>query len=204
MKLRTLSLLALIAFVAGCSTGPVTYEDPGTTQSLTTDFDLPDVNAVADTMVDSMLTFPSTAAITKDGNRPIVMVDRIQNHTDQHLDTVSITDSIRTRLIRSGQFRFVDKSTRDALNEELEYQEFSGRVDPAKAMAYGKQTGAEYMMTGAIVSYSTSSSKRRREAYKFTLNLINLQTGIIEWADENLFLKSKQRNSLSCRKSPLL
>ena len=180
MKLYALFLLVCIAFIAGCSTGPVTYEDPGTTQSLTTDFDLPDLNAVADSMVDSMLTSPSTAAITKDGNRPIVMVDRIQNRTDQHIDTVSVTDSIRTRLIRSGKFRFVDKSTRDAQNEELEYQEFSGRVDPEKAMAYGRQYGAEYMMTGAIVSYSTSSSKRRREAYKFTLNLINLQTGIIE------------------------
>jgi hypothetical protein len=193
MKLHTVFLFTLLAFLAGCSTGPVTYEDPGTTQSLTTDFDLPDVNAVADTMVDSMLTSPSTAAITQDGNRPIIMVDRIQNRTDQHLDTISITDSIRTRLIRSGKFRFVDNSTRDAQNEELEYQAFSGRVDPAKAMAYGRQYGAEYMMTGAIVSYSTSSSKRRREAYKFTLNLINLQTGIIEWADEKPILKEQTK-----------
>tara|TARA_B100000965_G_scaffold394264_1_gene406196 strand:- start:7 stop:588 length:582 start_codon:yes stop_codon:yes gene_type:complete len=192
MKSLNLLLISALLTLAACSTGPVTYQDPGTAQSLTLDFDLPDVNAVADTMVDSMLTSPSTVDITK-SERPILVVDRIQNRTDQHIDTVSVTDSIRTRLIRSGKFRFVDASTRDAQRAELLYQETGGMTNPDAAIKMGQQLGAEYMVTGAIVSYSTSSSKRRREAYKLTLNMINLKTGIIEWADEKPILKEETK-----------
>jgi uncharacterized protein (TIGR02722 family) len=188
------TLIAALGLTGCASRGAVTYEDPGTTQSLTLGFDLPDVNYVSDTMVDSMLTSPSLYNLNQNGERPILIVDRIQNRTDQHVDTMSITDSIRTRLIRSGKFRFTDKQTRDSQVEELEFQNYGPLVDKEKAIQMGKQYGARYMVTGALVSYNSASTKQRVKSYKLTMNLIDLQTGIIEWADEQPIVKAQRRN----------
>lgn len=56
-------------------------------------------------MVDSMLSSGSVAAIQ---GRPIAYVDSIRNKTSEHIDTESITDSVSTKMLNSGKFRFVD------------------------------------------------------------------------------------------------
>lgn len=195
---NTLKAVALISgmaaslFLCGCGTMPVTYEDPGTTRTLTLNFDLPDVNAVSDAMVDSMLVSSALSHLQSNGDRPIMIVDRIQNRTDQHIDTISITDSIRTRLIQSGKFKFTDKQTRGAQINELEFQNNGPLVNPQKAIAMGQQSGARYMVSGALVSYCSASDKQRVKSYKLTLNLIDLQSGIIEWAEEKPIVKAQR------------
>ena len=197
MKNLFFTLLAIpLLFLTGCnSIKPVTYEDPMSVDTLTTNIDLTDVHMISSAMVDSMLTSPSLVQITG-SSRPIVIVDRLENRTDQHLDTVAISDSIRTRLIRSGKFRFTDKQSRDAQKDELEFQKEGGMVAKEKSTEMGKQVGAEYMVSGGIVSYVTGDAKKRRKAYKISMNLVNLQTGLIEWADEEPIVKSQKRAKL--------
>jgi len=180
--------------LTGCKTTKVDYAEPVSATPLTTDFSFSDVNFVANDMVDSMLISPATVAITQD-RRPLVVVDRIRNKTDQHIDTESITDTIRTQLIRSGKFRFTDKVTRADQKEELEYQNYSGMVDPNNKADIGKQYGAEYMVTGSIVSYVERNSKVLRKSYKFNLILTNIQTGVIEWSDEVPITKQQTRST---------
>tara|TARA_B100001248_G_scaffold260540_1_gene249019 strand:- start:38423 stop:39019 length:597 start_codon:yes stop_codon:yes gene_type:complete len=182
----------LLVLLAGCSAGPVVYEDPAGGNPLTTGFTLSDLNQIADKMINSMLTSPAAEEITHK-SRPILVVDRIQNRTDQHIDTESITDTIRTELIQSGKFRFTDKASRASQREELDFQNKSGMVDSSKAIAFGRQLGAQYIVSGSIVSYQERTSKTLRKSYKFTLNLINLETGIIEWADEKPITKTQRK-----------
>lgn len=192
--LALLSCLSLLA-INGCSTtGPVAYEDPASANPLTTDFGLADLNLIADKMIGSMLTSPATEEITHK-KRPILVVDRIQNRTDQHIDTESITDTIRTELIQSGKFRFTDKASRSEQAEELKYQNKSGMVNASAAIAMGRQLGAQYIVVGSIVSYQERTSKTLRKSYKFTMNLINLETGIIEWADEKPITKTQKKST---------
>lgn len=187
MKKNILLLTALSAVLltlVGCKSGPtVTYQDPVYSKPLTTDFSFSDLNFIADEMVESMLYSPATESITRT-RRPLLVVERIKNNSDQHINTESITNTIRTQLIRSGRFRFTDKTTRSQQLEELEFQNYSGMVDSEKATAMGKQHGAEYIVTGSIDSFEERDHRTLRKAYKFSLNLVNLQTGVIEWADE--------------------
>ena len=191
-KILSLStfILAGVA-LTGCGQ-KVQYTESTHAKPLSTDFSFSDLNIIAQDMVTSMLTSPATVQMTQE-YRPLIVVDRVRNETDQHINTQSITDTIRTQLIRSGKFRFTDQASRSAQKEEIEYQNYSGMVDQNKATAMGKQLGAEYMLQGAIVSYTERNKSIVRKSYKMTLNLINLQTGIIEWADEVPVNKQSKR-----------
>ena len=194
MKPITIALLSLATLTfTGCGT-QVAYDDPGAVEPLITGFELQDLNIIADKMVGSMLTSSQTVAITKD-HAPILVVDRIENRSDEHIDTEAITDTIRTQLIRSGKFRFTDKTSRDWQREEIDYQNKGGMVASKNAIKKGRQMGADYIVVGSIVSFEQKTNKILRKSYKMTLNLINLETGLIEWADETPITKVRSKGT---------
>lgn len=180
-------LLALLA--SGCAT-TVEYGDATSSKPISTDFGSADLQQIAATMVDSLLVFPPVMDLTA-SRRPVLMVDTVKNKTMQHIDTESVTDSIRTKLIRSGKFRFTDRTTDAAFKEELGVQNDSGLVDPSTAIAFGQQIGAEFMLTANLSEISQRAGRVNDVYYKFTMNLRNLRTGIIEWADEKEIRKQK-------------
>jgi hypothetical protein len=89
-------------------------------------------------MVDSMLTFPPIVEETS-RRRPVVAIDRVKNKTMQHIDTESITDSIRARLLKSGKFRFIDRTTDSQAIDEVRYQQESGLTQAGGAVKFGRQ-----------------------------------------------------------------
>lgn len=106
MKKSIIALLGLAVILGGCS-NKVSYGDSQATETTTIDFGSTDLQKIAGEMVDSMMMSGSVAAITRD-QRPIVFVERIKNKTSEHIDTESITDTISTKMLNSGKFRFVD------------------------------------------------------------------------------------------------
>lgn len=178
-------LLAAVGILAtGCQSTPkVSYGDAQAIETVTTDFGSTDLQQIAEKMVDSLLVFPPIVQETS-LRRPVLLVDKVKNKTMQHIDTESLTDSIRTKLIRSGKFRFADRTTDAQLIEEVKIQQDSGMVDPATATEFGKQIGPEYMLTANLSEIKKSAGRTTDVYYKFTMNLKNLKTGILEWADE--------------------
>ena len=182
----------LVCFAAGCATAPVTYEDPGSAQPLTTNFGFSDLNKVTAYMVNDMLSHPATVEMTTK-RRPLIYLSDFLNETDQHVDTKSIADSIQTQVLRSGRFRFTDTDTRKKRAEEIEYQNESGMVKKSTAVARGQEIGAEYRVSGRLVSYVERTSTTLRRSYKFTMKLQNIQTGVIEWQNEVPISKQQNR-----------
>jgi hypothetical protein len=113
----------------------------------------------------------------------------------QHIDTESITDSIRTKLIRSGKVRFIDRTTDEAAIEELTIQQESGLVDPKTAIDFGQQIGAEFLLTANFSEIRQKQGSVTDTYYKFTMNLKNLKTGILEWSDEKEIRKTFKRST---------
>ena len=95
-------IMAILA--AGCAT-TVQYGDETSSKPISTDFGSSDLQQVAAKMVDSLLSDPLLDDISV-GGPPLLIVDKVKNKTMQHIDTESITDSIRTKLIRSRKFSF--------------------------------------------------------------------------------------------------
>ena len=128
-------------------------------------------------------------------NRPVVFVERIKNKTSEHIDTESITDSISTQMLRSGKFRFVDMTRVEAVREQLTFQNEDALVNPATAVAFGQQIGAQYMLYGNLSSIVKTNADKSDVYYKFTMRLMDMKSGLIEWADETEIRKTKEKST---------
>ncbi len=197
-NLVVLGLIVVISFgVLGCATtsggspAKVAYSDPTAVETTTIDFGSSDLQQIAEAMVNSMLTFPPIVQVTSE-RRPVIFVESIKNKTREHIDTEAITDTISTKLIQSGKFRFVDRTKVDAVLKELQYQA-SGIVDDSTRAQFGRQIGAEYMLYGNFTSIEKLAGRTKDLYYKFTLKLMNVETGIIEWQDEKEIRKVATR-----------
>lgn len=188
-----LSLIVLT--LSGCAANPnIQYGDAGSAKALALEFGSSDLQQIADSMVESLLTFPPVIDLTSQ-KRPVLSIDRVKNKTMQHIDTESVTDSIRTKLIRSGKFRFIDRTTDNAAIDEISTQQNSGLVDKSTAVNFGQQIGAEFLLTANFSEIRQKSGNVTDTYYKFTMNLKNLKTGILEWSDEKEIRKVFKRST---------
>jgi penicillin-binding protein activator len=186
----TVAVLAVL-LAAGCANTPqVTYGNPEQVETVTADFGSTDLQTIAEKMVNSLLASPVLAS----GARPVFYVHTVKNMTDEHIDTRSVTDKIRVTLLKSGKVRFsAVNEVNDEILKQLEYQTKSGVVDPKTAHSAGSQVGADYFMFGEITSIKKSAGRVKDVYFKFTLNLVNIKTGLIEWADEKEIRKEAKK-----------
>lgn len=189
LAVATMGALSL----SGCAP-TMQYGDAGSAKPISTEFGSSDLQQIAEAMVDSMIVFPPMVELTT-GRRPVVSVDRVKNKTMQHIDTESITDSIRAKLIRSGKFRFIDRTTDDQTIDELRIQQDSGLVDKKTAVKFGQQIGAEFLLTANFSEIRQKAGSTTDVYYKFTMSLKNLRTGILEWSDEKEIRKVFKRGT---------
>ena len=192
-RMIVIGVLAGSLTLTGCAGTTVQYGDAGSAKPISTEFGSSDLQQIAESLVDSMTTFPPVVELTGK-RRPVLTVDKVKNKTMQHIDTESITDSIRARLIKSGKFRFIDRTTDDQAIEEIKIQQESGLVDKATAVEFGKQSGAEFLLTSNFSEIKQKAGGVTDVYYKFTMSLKNLKTGILEWSDEKEIRKIAKKS----------
>lgn len=193
-------LAASIGFSAlllgGCSSKQVvSYGDAQAVETTDISFGSTDLQKVANEMTASLISSSVVGTLTQN-KRPVVFVERIKNKTSEHIDTESITDSISTRVLNSGKFRFVDMSRVEAARKQIQFQQDGGMVDSSKAIQFGQQIGAEYMLYGNLSSIVKANKDKKDVYYKFTMRLMDLNSGIVEWADETEIRKTREKASV--------
>lgn len=189
-------LVPVVAFITSCGSKQFTqgkYDDINEERLLDDQFNESDMRRIADTMVKSL---SESRIISSVKRPPVVLVTLVKNKTAEHIDMKSMTDKIRTSLIKSGKFRFTEKSVREEIAGELDYQGESGYVDASTARKKGRQIGAEYFLTGEITSRTQEVGKKKYIYYKANFNLVNIDTGIIDWSDEKELRKFYQKRSV--------
>ncbi|MFV0575131.1 MAG: penicillin-binding protein activator LpoB [Vibrio sp.] len=189
MKKSLIALVGLAVILGGCS-NRVEYGDANAVETTTVDFGSTDLQKIAGEMVDSMLASGSVAAIE---GRPIAYVDTVRNKTSEHIDTESITDTISTKLLNSGKFRFVDMTKVDQVRDQLNFQNNDELVDQSSAIKFGQMMGAQYMLYGNLSSIYKDTGSDKDVYYKMTMRLMDLKTGLIEWADESEIRKQESK-----------
>src|SRR4051812_41492488 len=158
MRLNTAKLSLLGALLVGAALtasgcGPKAftkgdYDDPTRVELLDDKFNEADMQQMADTVIKAMVACSYVANAPKP---PVVIVNRVQNRTEEHIDTVSMTSKIRTALIKSGKVRFVNKEERGTIDEEYDYNA-AGNVSGETQQNRGKQIGADYTLSGEIAT----------------------------------------------------
>jgi len=180
------TLVVLVICLSACGS-KVQYGDPTAVETLTVDFGSTDLQMIAEKMVQSLLSSP----VIQEGHRPVFQVISVKNMTNEHLDTKAITDKIRTTLLNSGKVQFTAVEHRQEVLEELEYQRDSGHVDQETRKTVGRQVGADFLLSGDITSINKERGGTQDVYFKITLNLIDVETGLIAWADEKEIRKRK-------------
>lgn len=187
----------LVLFVfAACSSRQFTqgdYDDVNKARLLDDKFNETDASLLAEEMINSMAAHPIFADAKIP---PVVQVETVHNKTQEHIDTKSITDSVRTALIKTGKVRFANKEDRDTVHEEVDSQQQSGWYRKDKQRKKGKQIGANYILTGDLISNVQEVGSKKLVFYRLTLNLTNLDTGIMEWSEEKPIRKRYEKKSV--------
>ncbi len=204
MKTTSVLLAALALGLSGCAS--VKYGDASATETVNERFGSTDLQMTAKTMTESLLSSPVIGEANAGNKRPVMFVERIANKTDEHIDTESVLDSMTTKLLQSGKVRLVDMSRVESARTQLKFQNSDELSNPKTAIAFGQMVGAEFMFYGNLSSIykeagSTGSitskfTKTRDVYYKFTLKLMNLKTGLVEWQDEQEIRKTAKRGLL--------
>lgn len=196
MKKSALTLIA-VAALALTACGPKAfvkgdYDDVERENNMNDQWSETDMQKTVADLVGSMTKHASIANARKP---PILMVTKLQNKTNEHIDTQNIMDMIRVELSRGGRTAFVDKEAREDVAEEYNYQG-SGMVSETTKKGPGGQTGADFIVNGRLDSIVQEVGKDKTVYYKLTLNLTNLKTNVVEWTDYKQLRKKYRKRSV--------
>ncbi|MDR3606712.1 MAG: penicillin-binding protein activator LpoB [Oligoflexia bacterium] len=194
-KVLLISVAGASLWLSGCGPKAFTkgdYDDPNRVELLDDKFNEADMQQMADTTIKGMV---GCAYVANAPKPPVVIVERVQNRTEEHIDTVAMTDMVRSNLIQSGKMRFINKEERGTLGDETSYGE-SGNVDPVSAKKRGKQIGADYILSGAIATNVQQVGDDKFIYYKLTMNLTNIETSTIDCTQEKQIRKKFRKRSV--------
>lgn len=198
IPLFSVGILGLSAlFLTSCG-GPTAftkgeYDDPNRVELLDDKFNEADMQQMADTVIRSMVACKYVSNAPKP---PVVIVERVTNRTEEHIDTKSMTDKIRHALIDSGKVRFVDKEARATLDEEYDYHA-KGNVAGPTAKKRGGQIGADYILNGSIATNVQQVGGDKFIYYKLSVNLTNLEASTIDCTAEKELRKKFKKRTIS-------
>ena len=196
MKKSLLSLFA-VASLALTACGPKAfvkgeYDDVESENNMNDLWSETDMQKVVADLVAGMTQHQSIANAKRP---PIVMVTKLQNKTNEHIDTQNIMDMVRVELGRGGRVSFVDKEAREDVADEYAYQN-SGMMDETTKKGPGGQIGADFIINGRLDSIVQEVGKDKTVYYKVTLNLTNLKTNVITWSDYKQIRKKFRKRSV--------
>ena len=175
--------VALFISSTGCSTAPRVYETELDRAPMTSRIEPQDIRRTVEKMAESLISDAGVLEATG-GKRPVLDIEPMKNRSQMIVDMQSITDSVRTRLIRSRLFRFVDRSTAGADITIMDEQAQLGLTNQRKAIRPGRQSAAEMYLTGSLTDMVTYAGRATDHYYKFTMILKDLRSGEIVWTDE--------------------
>ena len=192
-----MGLLAVTTLFLNACGGPQAftkgeYDDPTRDALLNDQFNEADMQRLAKDMTKGVLECRSV----KRRQRPVVIMERVQNRTEEHIDMKALTDKVRTSLTETGKVRFVNKEYREVLEEEYEYSE-SGAVSEATKLKRGRQVGADYIITGRLMSNIQQVGDNKLIYYKLNMDLTNTETSIIDCSEEKEIRKKFKKRRIS-------
>ena len=122
-------------------------------------------------------------------------IEEIKNKTSEYIDTSVITDSIRAKLSQSGLIQFgVNIDELEGQISEIDRQQ-DEYYDENLSVEKGKLAGADYRLSGSLISIDKFKKKllktKKDKFYKLSLQLWNIKTGVLVWADEKDIRKTE-------------
>ena len=166
----------------------VNYGDAKAVELVTNEFGSTDLQMIAEKMVGSLLETGIFQGL------PNVTISTVKNKTSEYIDTTNVMNSIQTTLVKSGKVRFV-RSIGEMQQgvDELQRQNQSGLYKQSTTAKVGNMAAAKYTLEGELTSIVKQNANTKDVFYKFTLKMIDVEEGAIEWQDEKEIRKTSKR-----------
>lgn len=148
-----------------------------------------DSRLVAEEMVNSMMKSAWIGKFLKEnGRNPVVIVGKVRNKTSEHISTSTFTKDLEKVLINSGMVDFVASSTeRKEVRAERKDQQSNASMETAKEMV--NETGADFMLSGDIVSMTDAIEGEKVVYYQTSLELIHIESNKKTWIGDKKIKK---------------
>ena len=134
--------------------------------------------------------------VTRNGKEPVVIVGTVVNNSMEHINTGVFVEEMQRALINSGKVEFVASSAErgEVRTERLEQDEFASEET---RKAFGKEVGADFMLSGVLNSVVDKSGSKALVFYQTNLKLINVETNQIVWNGQKQIKKYVKRSKVS-------
>jgi len=185
MKKLFFALCTLLIFLAGCGT-TVNRIQSGTQGDLSGYWNAIDVRIVCDSLVNDLISNPLVDQAVREirNRKPVVIVGRFRNDSDEHIDTEIITSIMEAAIFNSGRLDFVaGGSTRDDIRTERQEQQSYASEETAARL--GRELGADFMLTGSVRTIVDRNDTQTIRTYFVTAELTNIETNARMWIGQN-------------------
>ncbi len=195
MKKLCMGLL-LLPFLFACGT-KVERMDTHEIKDVSGRWNDTDSQMVAQEMINDCLNSGwYSKATARLGKEPTVIVGSVANESMEHINTGAFVEEMQRALINSGKVSFVaSQSERGEVRQErLEQDEFASEET---RKAFGREVGADYMLSGTLNSIVDSQSKQAVVFYQVNMKLIDIETNQIVWNGQKQIKKYVKRSKVS-------
>jgi uncharacterized protein (TIGR02722 family) len=148
-----------------------------------------DVRIVCEALIKDCLSNPRVdQAIRAKGSTPMVIVGRFRNESSEHIDTAIISSTMETTIFKSGKLDFVaGGDVRDELRAERQDQQ--SNASAATMARLRNETGADYMLTGAVRTIVDRDGNQTVRTYFVTAEMTSIETNQRMWMGQNSEIK---------------
>ncbi len=128
---------------------------------------------------------------TQSGPSPTVAIFPMRNETSEHIDNAleTLLSKFETDIVNQSRADVVSHENQVDLIAEVRRQQ-QDAYDPKRLARYGKQLGAQYFITGKVFDETDFAGDERRVQYTMFVQIINVETGKVEWQNESALTKA--------------
>jgi hypothetical protein len=188
-----------LSLQTGCAKHYVTDEDVPEIDSYTRSLrlDRKDIHRLYDENIDKILS-SSIAKIWERqaarGEAPAVAIFPMRNETSEHIDDAldTLLSDFETDLVQKTPVDVISHERQPQLIAEVKRQQ-SAAYDPTRLARFGRQVGAQYFVTGKVMSTSDRGRGEKRVQYSMFVQIIETETAIVKFQNKSELTKGLVR-----------
>lgn len=184
-----LATALLGAALTGCGGKSVTRIDSDETVDISGRWNDTDSRLVSEEMIKDCLNqqwLPKH--MTERGKKPVVIVGAIRNKSMEHIPTDTFIADIERAYVNSGEVTVVaDAGTRADLRAEREAMQ--GNASPETVKEFGREMGADYVLTGNINQIVDEEGGQKVSFYQTDLELVDVESNVKVWMGQKKIKK---------------
>ena len=181
-------VVAVSAALVGCGGKSVSRIATDSVTDLSGHWNDTDSRLVADEMIEDCLTSPWKQTWRVKGTKPAVIVGSMRNKSTEHIAVGTFIGDIERAFVNSGEVNVVASAEeREQVRDEREDQQQFSSEESAKS--WGREQGADFMLTGVINTISDQEKGETVMFYQIDMTLIDLETNSKSWVGQKKIKK---------------